>query len=144
MTDVAPGPISVLLYDGECGLCARSVLFVLQREPSSRREQLRFAPLRGTWGATLLARHPALADVDSVLWYHRNSRGEETILSRSDAVLAVLKHVGGAWTLVAKALRMVPHALRDWGYDWVAARRSRWNASACALPTEAQRQRFLL
>lgn len=144
MTDVASGPISVLLYDGECGLCARSVLFVLQREPPSRREQLRFAPLRGTWGAALLARHPALADVDSALWYHCDSRGEETILSRSDAVHAVLTHVGGAWTLVARALRTMPRAFRDWGYDWVAARRSRWNARACALPTEAQHHRFLL
>ena len=49
-----PGP--VVLYDGECGLCHRSVKFLLARD----RKQLWYAPLQGETAQKLRAIHPEI------------------------------------------------------------------------------------
>jgi predicted DCC family thiol-disulfide oxidoreductase YuxK len=49
-----PGP--VVLYDGECGLCHRSVKFLLERD----RSQLWYAALQGETAAQLRAEHPRI------------------------------------------------------------------------------------
>jgi predicted DCC family thiol-disulfide oxidoreductase YuxK len=132
----------VLLFDGECGLCARSVQFVLRHERAARRHRLSFAALQGSFGQALLARYPALRHVDSVIWYARE-QGVESLRVRSDAVALTLQHTGGMWSLAAAALRLVPRVARDWGYDFVAARRTQWVGRSCVMPTPEQRTRFL-
>src|SRR5687768_4535202 len=54
----------VLLYDDTCGFCAESVQLVLKHD---RRGTLQFASLYGSFGAAVLARHPHLAGVDSMV-----------------------------------------------------------------------------
>ena len=56
----ADGPI--LVYDGDCGFCARSVQFVLQHD---RRGIVRFAARDGDAGRALRERH-ALQAVESL------------------------------------------------------------------------------
>jgi predicted DCC family thiol-disulfide oxidoreductase YuxK len=131
----------VLYYDGECGVCTRSVDLVLRHD---RRGTLRFASLRGEFGAALLARHPELQGVDSMLWVDPAPDGKgERILVRSEAVLAVVRYLGGWWR-VALASRVIPRALRDAGYAWFARHRGRFGrASQCRIPTPAERSRFL-
>ena len=51
----------MVLYDGLCGLCNAWVLVVADAD---RRGRLRYAPLQGTFGGEVLARHPELAGVD--------------------------------------------------------------------------------
>jgi predicted DCC family thiol-disulfide oxidoreductase YuxK len=131
----------VLLYDGECGVCAASVQFVLQREASDR-HRLHFAPLQGKVAADLRARFPALASADSVVWYTPSPDGGR-ILLRSDAVLAVLRYLGGVWMVLGIAGHLVPRPLRDGMYRAVAQRRKSLAAPACLLPTSQQRARFL-
>ena len=133
MTATAPAPI--LFYDGSCGFCAGSVQFVLARD---RRRTLRFGPLQGTSGRALTARHPSLLGIDSVVWLDG-----EVPLTRGDAVLAVLRYLGGGWGTLAALGRVVPRALRDLLYDLVARRRFQLAARACLLPTPEERARFL-
>ena len=137
----AVGP--VLYYDGECGVCTRSVELVLRHD---RRGTLRFASLRGAPGAALLARHPELAGVDSLCWVEDGEGGTgkgERVLVRSEAVLAVARYLGGWWR-VAAVLRVIPRAIRDAGYSWFARRRGRFGKpEACRAPTAAERSRFL-
>jgi predicted DCC family thiol-disulfide oxidoreductase YuxK len=132
----------MLLYDGSCGLCARSVQFILNRERRDR--SLLFAPLQGTTAATLLHRHPELAGADSVVWIEEND-GESRIRLRSEAALAAAAYLGGPWKALARLLRLVPRFVRDAGYDMVARTRYRrfGRDSSCLLPTAAQRRRFL-
>lgn len=143
--DVAPQGSSapVLLYDGECGFCARSVQFVLSHEPTAQRERLRFAPLQGAFGAKVRAEHPELASIDSVVWYEPGTNGRSSFRVRSDAGLLTLRHVGGAWALLAGVGRLAPRVLRDAVYDFIARHRLDLTAPACLLPTEEQRRRFL-
>lgn len=134
----------VLLYDGECGVCARSVQFVLQHEPQSAGARLRFAPMHGEFAATVFARHPALRAIDSVVWYERPASGAaDTVYVRSAAVLEALRYLGGGWRRLATVGGLVPRALRDAAYNAIARRRLLLAPRACLLPTAPHRERFL-
>jgi predicted DCC family thiol-disulfide oxidoreductase YuxK len=138
------GPI--LLYDGECGLCARSVQFVLAHESpdrSTRRCALRFAPLQGTLAARVRADHPMVATIDSVVWIEIDADGHEQVAVRSAAALSALAYLGGGWRLLARAGRLVPRPVRDAVYDIVARHRQALMTPSCLLPTPEQRRRFL-
>jgi predicted DCC family thiol-disulfide oxidoreductase YuxK len=131
-----------LLYDGTCGLCARSVQFILRRERAPR--TLRFAPLQGETARDLLQARPDLAHVDSIVWVVQ-SDGPPLCLVRSAAALAVLSYVGGPWKTVASLMRLVPRVLRDGAYDLLARLRYRMfgTDTSCLRPTPEQQTRFL-
>ncbi len=133
----------VLLYDGDCGFCAGSVQFVLARESATARLRLRFAPLQGEFAATVLAHHPELVGVDSVVWFEPQQSGASHVRVRSDAALSAAAHLGGVWQVLAAVGRLVPRVLRDWVYDMIAKRRRSIAAPACLLPSADQRARFL-
>ncbi|HEU4989469.1 MAG TPA: DCC1-like thiol-disulfide oxidoreductase family protein [Gemmatimonadaceae bacterium] len=132
---------AVLLYDGRCGLCSRTVRFVLKHE---RAHSLRFAPLDGEFAAAMMARHPELTGVDSVVWVERTASNGERVLVRSAAALRVARYLGGPWRLLA-VFRMVPDGWRDSVYDFVARHRHRLlpGTDRCPLPVSAQQDRFL-
>ena len=133
----------VLFYDGECALCTRSVRFVLRHEG---RGTLRFASLEGAFARSVLARHPGLQGLDTVVWYEPAGEGRpERLLTRSAAVLEVLRYVGGGWKVLGRVAAAVPASLRDAAYRAVARHRRRLfgRADKCALPPPAARHRFL-
>jgi predicted DCC family thiol-disulfide oxidoreductase YuxK len=134
------GPI--LLYDGTCGFCARSLQFVLQHE--GPRKTLRFARLEGPLGTALRERHAELAGVDSLIWYEpRTAAAPERLLCRSRGGLRVARYLGGVWALLGSLGMIVPRVLMDAGYDWIARHRRQLAADACLVPTPGQRRRFL-
>lgn len=126
----------VVFFDGVCGLCNGTVDWLLARD---RRARLRFAPLQGETARRLLGELPE----DALEWTFLLRDGAGTH-ERSDAVLGALQHVGGPWSLI-RVLRLVPRALRDAVYRFVARRRYRWfgRRDACRLPSTAERERFL-
>lgn len=136
------GDASWVLYDGECGLCDRSVQFLLRHD---RRGVFRFGALAGVTAAAVRGRHPDLpaADETMVLVENPGSTGEH-VRVRSDAALAMLTRLGGGWRLAA-GLRIVPPFLRDAVYRFVARRRNRWfgRLESCRIPSAAERDRFL-
>ena len=140
MSDVR-GPI--ILYDDTCGFCARSVQFVLARE--GVRRDLQFARLEGPIAAELMARRPELKSGDSVIWYERGGSGQpERVLVRYAAALRVAEYIGGFWGLVAALARLMPSAIGNAGYDFVARHRHRVaGRERCVTPTVDQRARFL-
>ena len=129
------GPL--LLFDGVCNLCDRSVQFVLDHESAG---EIRFASLQSRVGRAVLAEHGlAGADIDSVVFVV-NGRA----LVQSDAALAVAARLEAPWRWLALG-RFVPHSLRDRAYTWVARNRYRWfgTREACRLPSAETRARFL-
>ncbi|RMG11343.1 MAG: DUF393 domain-containing protein, partial [Planctomycetota bacterium] len=133
-----------VLYDGDCGLCNRSVQWLLRRDRAAR---LRFAPLQGPTAASVLVRHgltpEAGADFDSVLLVLDPKTPTERVLDRSAAAAAVALRLGGPWPLAAALLHAIPARLRDAAYRFVAQRRHTLAPPACALPSEDDRARFL-
>jgi len=124
----------ILFFDGTCVLCDRAVSFLLRADRLGR---LRFAPLQGSTAKQLLPPGAGLPD-SIVLW---NSAGVHV---RSDAVLGAIGELGGTWGML-RLLRIVPRCVRDFAYDWLASRRSRWfgRLDSCRVPTVEEKPRFL-
>jgi predicted DCC family thiol-disulfide oxidoreductase YuxK len=130
----------ILLYDGLCGFCDRTVQFILRHDP---RGPMRFAPLQGSSAKTILARHPELEGVDSLILVEGTGDAETTSI-RSEAVLRILAYLGGIWT-VSVVLRLVPRPVRDWAYALFARYRYKVFGfyDVCPMPTLEVRERFL-
>lgn len=132
----------ILFYDGTCGLCARSVQWVLSHEHRDR--TLRFASLQGPRAGSITAIRPLTDALDSVVWYEAGDGVHPgRVLTRSAAVLEVWRYVGGTWRVLAAIGRLIPRALRDRAYNLVARHRHSLAGPACVLPTAEQRERFL-
>ena len=132
----------VLLYDGTCGFCAESVQLVLRND---RAGTLRFAALDSAYGRAVMARHPEIRDVDSVLYVEPASdAAPERVFTHSSAALRVADYLGGWWRLFSLT-RLVPRPIRDAAYRLVARHRHRLSASRpqCVIPAERDRARFL-
>ena len=133
----------ILLYDGVCGLCNRMNQFVLRHD---RADVFRFASLQSALAGRILARHGADAtDLDTVYVVVNPDQPDEHLLVRSEAVIFVLKQLGGFWGLTGLVLQFKPRFLRDWGYRVVARNRYRFfgRSETCFLPSSENRGRFL-
>ncbi len=127
----------VVLYDGTCGLCHKSVRFILRHE---RDHDLLFAPLQGETAAQLRARHREIPEtLESVVLVD----GDRVRL-RSKAFMYSARHLRAPWRW-GYALRWLPAFLLDLGYRVIAAIRYRvWGrAELCDLPAPEHRARFL-
>jgi predicted DCC family thiol-disulfide oxidoreductase YuxK len=135
---------ALLLFDGSCGFCARSVQFVLRHERARR--TLKFASLDSAVGREIRSRHAELEGIDSVVWYDPGTQaGNERVLVRSTAALRALAYLGGAWRMLSWLGSAVPRGLRDRVYDFIARHRHKLTRGgpACLLPTREQRARFI-
>lgn len=135
-TEVTSATSPLLVYDGSCGFCARSVQFILRHE---RRHDLLFVPRDSQFGQELRRRFH-LEAVESMLWID----GDQAF-TESNATLQAAKYVGGIWAVLGAIGSLIPSGLRNWGYRWIARNRQRISAgmSACLVPTVEQKARFL-
>jgi len=132
----------VLFYDGVCGMCDRAVQFVLRHDRAAR---FRFASLQSDFARAVLARHGCQAGaLDTMYLLLGAGTADERLLSRSDAILAILGDLGGPWSVPALA-RVLPRSWRDRAYDVIARNRYRWfgRYDQCALPPAKARERFI-
>ncbi|HET6404100.1 MAG TPA: DCC1-like thiol-disulfide oxidoreductase family protein [Candidatus Thermoplasmatota archaeon] len=129
-------PPAVLLYDGECGFCTRSVLFVHRRDPRGR---VRFASLQSARGRALLAQHGVAPDMSTVVLL--DGKGAHL---RSTAIVRTARLLRWPWSWAYAAV-LVPRPLRDALYRFVARHRHRFGPAveACANPTPELRARML-
>lgn len=139
MDEPLPVP-RLVLYDGVCGLCDKSVQWLLDNDPEGR---LRFAPLQGETAAAVLARHPEVEEIDSILFVEREG-DEERVYWRSRALFRIAAHLQTRWRAL-RLLRIFPAFLTDLGYRLVAKIRYRvWGKlDSCRVPTPDERARFL-
>jgi predicted DCC family thiol-disulfide oxidoreductase YuxK len=132
----------ILLFDGVCGLCNRLTQFLLKRDHHDR---LLFASLQSEFAAAILKRHGKDAqDFDTVYLVRNYDQSDEVLLARSDAIISVLKELGGIWSLAA-AGKVLPRWLRDRLYNLVARNRYKvfGKHESCMLPEPKHRRKFL-
>lgn len=132
----------IVFYDGECGLCNRSVRLLMAID---RELILRFAPLQGETAANLIEeefRNPQSGGT-MVYWFKPAEQPPEHH-TRSTAILLVLKDVGGIWRPLGSLLLALPNRLRDPVYRWIAANRHRlFPRNHCPVTTAQEDGRFL-
>jgi predicted DCC family thiol-disulfide oxidoreductase YuxK len=125
---VQQAPITIV-YDGMCHLCSGSMAWMARRVAA---EQVRFVPVQSEEGAAALksAKLDAL-NPQSFLVIENGLAVQKT-----QAVIILLKTVGGKWKLIAQFLHLLPRMLTDKLYDWVAANRYKWfgRRESCFIP----------
>ncbi|PAP78637.1 hypothetical protein BSZ37_03215 [Rubrivirga marina] len=127
----------ILLFDGVCNLCDRSVQFVLDHDTEG---VFQFASLQSEVGTAMMRRCVFRAEaIDSVVLVED---GQCHI--RSEAAWRIATRLNAPWRWLS-ATRFVPRPVRDVVYDWVARNRYRWFGmrEACRIPTSDVRARFL-
>jgi predicted DCC family thiol-disulfide oxidoreductase YuxK len=132
----------LVLYDGDCGLCAKSVAFILPRDTGG---VFRYSPLQSKTAEQMFARHGMAPDMESFRVVVEPGTDRERILDRSTAAMFVLRALPGLWPVLGVLGTLVPRFIRDAVYDVVAKNRQKLfgRADACALATPEQRVRFV-
>jgi len=132
----------VVFYDGECGMCARSVQWILRHD---RSHTVLFAPLQGTTAERLPAELRQSEALETLVVAQWSFSGPLRQLStHSDAIVVITKVMGGPWRMLGKCLSWIPCGMRDGMYRWLARRRHRFAApQSCQLPEASDWRRFL-
>jgi predicted DCC family thiol-disulfide oxidoreductase YuxK len=135
--------ISVVFYDGVCGLCNGLIRFLLPRD---RRSRLRFAALQSSIAQEMLSRYQRdSSDLDTMYVIADWRSPRERLLERSRAFFHTLDQLGGGWRIPGRIGSIVPLFLADFVYRLVAGSRYRifGRFDQCALPPPEWRGRFL-
>jgi predicted DCC family thiol-disulfide oxidoreductase YuxK len=128
---------AIVLYDGECGFCSKSIQFLLHH---NGKRNLKFAALQSAIGQEILAAFGLEREsFDTVVFLEAGK-----IYTKSAAALRVSRHLDRPWS-AAQAFVVIPPFLRNRLYDLVAANRLRLagGSAHCELPTAETRARFL-
>lgn len=130
--------LTIIFYDGECGLCNRTVKFIIKNDPDAA---FLFLSLQSDLGEEFLARHGIEQVLLDTLYLYQKG----VVYNRSDAVIQIFKKLRGYdFRFFSFFLSLYPKGLRDWGYDLVAKNRHRFfKPSSCALMLPEYRSRFL-
>ncbi len=126
----------ILLYDGNCGLCHRSVQFLYKRD---HKHNFSFVPLGSTLGKQLTETSGIdTHKIDSIVLVEQ----KVAYYIKSRAVLKSLNALGGLWRLCYPLL-MLPTCFGDWTYDFIAKHRTKWFKNpACAIPDKVDKSYF--
>ena len=136
-------PRARLFYDGDCGLCHRSIRFILAEEGASPEAlRLRFSPIESKAFASMIANQAEISagDLpDSIVLL--DSDGVHT---RSAAALRIARVLGSPFGLLGLRV-VVPRPIRDAVYDLIARNRYRWfgRRVTCMSPIPDLAARFL-
>ena len=104
----------LLFFDGDCSFCARWVERVMKADTAHR---TRISTLQGKAFQRVLALHPWLGKVDSVVLVKRRPDGGEPVFVRSTAIRKLIDGLTG-FRFFAFVLHVVPKPISDLGY-WI-------------------------
>lgn len=128
----------VILFDGVCNLCARSVQLVIRND---RDGVFRFASLQSAIAQDLLQqfdyRHEELGSVLLIM--------DGKLYRKSRAALNIARRMDKLWPALYYLLIWIPRFIADPVYDFVGNRRYQWfgKKASCWVPDDALRARFL-
>ena len=108
---------AIVLIDGECTLCNRTMIWF-----SARNQSKHFIFAKNTGEVARIMGEPAGGDNGTVVVWVGSRR-----LVQSDAVIYLLTQLGGIWPWVGLIFKMIPRAIRDFFYDLIARSRHRLN-----------------
>jgi predicted DCC family thiol-disulfide oxidoreductase YuxK len=125
----------IIFFDGVCNLCNNFVDLVISIDET---HIFRFASLQGETAKKLLAPQD-YTKLNSVVLYT-----PKKVLTKSSAVIEILKSLGGAWKAVG-IFGALPATVTDVLYDMTAKYRYKifGKKETCRIPTKEERALFL-
>jgi predicted DCC family thiol-disulfide oxidoreductase YuxK len=128
----------LLIYDGQCGLCNRTVNYILRYD---RRRRILFTPNTSATARKILEENGIACKPppESVVFICRGKAWQ-----KSSAVLMLARELGGIHLLLLPGW-LLPRLIRDFFYDLVARNRYRifGRTETCRMPSPEERSRFI-
>ncbi|TLS35813.1 thiol-disulfide oxidoreductase DCC family protein [Pseudalkalibacillus caeni] len=127
---------NIILFDGECNFCDKSVQFIIKRD---KKAIYKFGSIQSDEGQEILKKYRVPQGIDSLILVEGNK-----CYLKSSAALRICKNLQGAWKLLYGIL-IIPKPIRDIVYSFVAKNRYKWfgKKESCMLPSPEIRKRFL-
>ena len=128
----------LILFDGVCNLCQRSVQFVIRNDASG---QFQFASLQSEVAASMLQKLDFQGDeLGSVLLIV-----DTQIFQKSRAALQIAKRLDRPWPVFYYLFFWVPPFLANWIYSFIGNRRYAWfgKKEQCWIPDATLASRFI-
>lgn len=104
----------ILFYDGVCGFCHRFVSFVLVNDSHLN---FVYAPLQGETSMQIFKQLNKTVSTHSMVVY--SEQGD--LKYKSNAVIYILRQLGGIWKILSYIIWAIPKPVRDLGYDMVGS-----------------------
>lgn len=127
----------IILFDGICNLCNRSVQFIIKHD---KEKVYRFAAFQSKAGQKLLQQYNLPPKQYPSFLLIENNKA----YTHSTAALKVAKNLSGLVKL-AVVFNIIPAGIRNFVYNFVARNRYQWfgKKESCMIPTQELKARFL-
>ncbi len=134
MSNIEP---SIVIFDGVCNLCNKSVDFPIRRD---KRRRFKYAANQSEAGRKILLEHKVPENEHETVFLLENGK----LYMRSTAALRIARRLPFPYFL-AWPWVLTPRFLRDPIYNWIAKNRYRWwgQRDTCRLPSPEERALFL-
>lgn len=124
----------IIFYDGDCGLCNRSVQLILHHE---RNSTLKFASLQSAFARNVFMEFNLKNNFNESILFYQDGK----LFSKSKAVLRIIPYL--KWYFYPFMICwLIPNFVRDFLYDLIARNRKKIT-SVCELPKSKYSKRFL-
>ena len=126
-----------ILFDGICGLCTRSIQFIIKHDTS---KLFKIVNLQSADGKRLISAHSIAVDkIYSVILIDGSQ-----YLVKSSAIIRIIQELFGPLAIIS-ILGNIPVSIRDWCYDVIARNRHKWfgEVKDCALSQVEDNKVFL-
>ncbi len=125
----------IILFDGECNFCDRSVQFIVKRDHN---KWFKFASIQSESGQNLIKKYGIPNNMESVILIEGNK-----YYTKSTAALRISKKLDGLWKMFY-IFNIVPKPIRDSVYNFIAKRRHLLGKKdTCMIPKKEDLDRFL-
>lgn len=124
----------IIIYDGVCGFCNRSVQFILDHTPD---DSIRFVSFQSDRAKPFLKKYK-IKDMNSIILIESNR-----CYSKSTAILKIAKNLDSRWRYLYYLI-YIPSFLRDTVYSLFSKNRYRimGKNNSCRLLTPKEKEMF--
>ena len=128
----------IILFDGVCNLCEKSVQFIIKRD---KNDVFRFVAIQSDLGREIIQKIGIdTTKIDSIILYEPNV----AYYYKAEAALKIAKNLSGFYSLLA-IFNFIPNNIKNSIYDYIAKNRYKWygKKETCMIPTKALQAKFL-
>ncbi|TAK60193.1 MAG: thiol-disulfide oxidoreductase DCC family protein [Bacteroidetes bacterium] len=129
---------SLIIFDGECNFCNRSVQFIIKRD---REEKFKFASSQSPAGKQILTQFNLQPEtIDTVVLIQDGKS-----YTKSDAAINIAQELPGFWKFFS-VVKIIPRPIRDYFYTIIAHNRYALfgKRDTCDIMDEEQKKRFIV